>query len=102
MIDLTEGVLERNLEYAKTINDTTLQDCLDRLKKADEYHQSETKVFKDWAARSFEFARLKENKCILNGGIIFHGPHDNGGDGSSSTFSVTMDNNLKPHWQIHT
>ncbi len=36
----------------------------------------------------------------MNGGLIFHGPHDNGGDGGPPTFSV----NLSPTdgWSIHT
>lgn len=36
----------------------------------------------------------------FNGGLIFHGPHDNGGDGGMPTLSV----NLLPHhgWSIHT
>jgi len=36
----------------------------------------------------------------FNGGLIFHGPHDNGGDGGAPTFSV----NLMPShgWNIHT
>jgi len=36
----------------------------------------------------------------FNGGLIFHGSHDNGGDGGAPTFAV----NLNPHhgWGIHT
>jgi hypothetical protein len=36
----------------------------------------------------------------FNGGLIYHGKHDNGGDGSAPTFSV----NLTPQygWSIHT
>ena len=36
----------------------------------------------------------------FSGGLIFHGPHDNGGDGGAPTFSV----NLTKHdgWSIHT
>ena len=36
----------------------------------------------------------------FNGGLIFHGPHDRGGDGGAPTFSV----NLSPHvgWSVHT
>jgi hypothetical protein len=36
----------------------------------------------------------------FNGGLIYHGQHDNGGDGSAPTFSV----NLTPQygWSIHT
>lgn len=35
-----------------------------------------------------------------NGGLIFHGPHDNGGDGSGPTYSVTM--SPTDGWSIHT
>lgn len=36
----------------------------------------------------------------FNGGLIFHGSHDNGGDGGAPTFSV----NLTPTdgWSVHT
>ena len=36
----------------------------------------------------------------MNGGLIYHGTHDNGGDGGAPTFSV----NLSPvnGWSIHT
>jgi len=34
------------------------------------------------------------------GGMIFHRPHDNGGDGGSPTFSVTM--SPTDGWSIHT
>jgi hypothetical protein len=39
-------------------------------------------------------------KFWMNGGLIYHGPHDNGGDGGFPTFSV----NLSPvnGWTIHT
>ena len=36
----------------------------------------------------------------FNGGLIFHGPHDNGGDGSYPTLSVTL--NPVHGWQVHT
>ena len=36
----------------------------------------------------------------FSGGLIFHGPHDRGGDGGAPTFSV----NLTPQhgWSVHT
>jgi len=61
----------------------------------------------DWAPYSFYFdmeVRKKgttdDFKRWFNGGLIYHGRHDNGGDGSSPTFSV----NLTPvsGWAIHT
>lgn len=41
-----------------------------------------------------------EWKRWMNGALIYHGPHDNGGDGGAPTFSV----NLVPTngWSIHT
>jgi len=52
----------------------------------------------NWLVR--EFPELEGYAFWFNGGLIFHGKHDNGGDGSAPTFSV----NLSPTngWSIHT
>lgn len=63
-------------------------------------------LFKDFAPHSFEFVKevmYKEKtewEFQYNGGLIFHGSHDNGGDGGAPTYSV----NLSPQdgWSIHT
>ena len=39
-------------------------------------------------------------KMLFNGGVIFHGPHDNFGSGQAPTFSVSLDNRIG--WQMHT
>lgn len=59
----------------------------------------------DFAPQSFSFTMHRPDKegvmvPWFNGGLIFHGDHDNGGDGSAPTFSV----NLSPAsgWQVHT
>ena len=59
----------------------------------------------DWAPYSFNFTMLVrgdngEYKHWFNGGLIFHGQHDNGGDGSSPTFAVCL--NPTDGWSIHT
>jgi hypothetical protein len=36
----------------------------------------------------------------MHGGLIYHGPHDNGGDGSAPTFSVNL--TAIDGWSIHT
>lgn len=102
MIDLTNNNLTEALEFAKSINDTTLQDCLNRLELIDKNLGSETTICDDFAPYSFEFSRNKDGHSIGDGGIIFHGKHDNGGDGSAPTFSVSLDNDTTPRWQIHT
>jgi hypothetical protein len=64
------------------------------------------KVFmhRDFAPLSFfwreEYFRNNEWKRGMVGGLIFHGQHDNGGDGGAPTYSV----NVTPHdgWAIHT
>lgn len=106
MIDLTEGKLDEALKYAESIKDNSLKDCIDRLKKVEENYKNngtsiETEITTDFAPYSFYFVRRNSNgEFNGNGGIIFHGAHDNGGDGGSPTFSV----NLTPTtgWQIHT
>lgn len=63
------------------------------------------RLFEDFAPLSFVFVmeiRQDDGKYErwFNGGLIFHGPHDGGGDGGAPTFSV----NLSPStgWSVHT
>jgi hypothetical protein len=41
-----------------------------------------------------------EYRRWFNGGLIFHGPHDNGGDGGAPTFSVSPI--PASGWRVHT
>ncbi len=60
----------------------------------------------DFAPKSFYFSvevkyeGEQEWGHQYSGGMIFHGPHDNGGDGSAPTFSVNM--SPTDGWSIHT
>ena len=47
-----------------------------------------------------QYPKLEGYVYYMNGGLIFHGKHDGGGDGGAPTFSV----NLTPTngWGIHT
>ena len=48
-------------------------------------------ISRDFHEQSFFFQEVdKSGKRGICGGIIFHGSHDNGGDGSAPTFSVNM------------
>jgi|WetSurMetagenome_2_1015567.scaffolds.fasta_scaffold111619_2 hypothetical protein len=100
MIDLTEGTLDTVKEFAISINDNSLQECLDRLEQVDKNLDCITRISNDFADKSFYFTRWKGESCLGNGGIIYHGTHDNGGDGGAPTFSV----NITPQsgWCIHT
>ena len=63
-------------------------------------------MYHDFAPYSFSFVMENEDpetgewKTWFNGGLIYHGAHDLGGDGGAPTFSV----NLSPHdgWSVHT
>lgn len=107
MTDLTDGKLSEALKYAESIKDDSLQKCINCLNSVDKDYNSngmivETTVSNDFAPYSFYFERIRKERgtLILNGGIIFHGKHDNGGDGGAPTFSVC----LEPcnGWSIHT
>ena len=103
MKDLTEGKLNETLAIAKEKGNTTLDDCLNRLKTAEENLGVETFVSTDFAPLSFYFVRKdKDGNFRGNGGIIFHGNHDKGGNGSAPTFSVSLDNSTEERWEIHT
>lgn len=62
----------------------------------------ECELYKDFAPYSFYFNMMKGDKRWFNGGLLFHGPHDRGGDGGAPTFSVSLCPDEKPHWQVHT
>lgn len=86
MIDLTEGRLDEQLVYAKEINEASLFLCINNLINYDKKNNTETKLMTDFAHRSFYFERMKEDRCVLNGGIIFHSGSEN----------------IKPTWRCHT
>ena len=102
LIDHTEGKLAEAIAYARKIGDSSLISNLQWKRRRYGWEKQEVHIWTDWAPLSFGFA-LREvgtQRTFLNGGIIFHGKHDNGGDGSAPTYSV----NLTPvnGWATHT
>ncbi len=59
-------------------------------------------LYNDFAPLSMEFSITHEDKFILYGGFIFHGPHDGFRNGGAPTFSECIDPDDKPGWRIHT
>lgn len=96
--DETKGYLLPKLEYLRTYGGDPMK--------------VRTTLYKDFAPHSFEFVIEKLRTVnepggpreewfrMFNGGLIFHGAHDNGGDGGAPTFSVSI--NPSTGWQIHT
>lgn len=67
--------------------------------------RTQCRLWDDFAPHSFYFVmkRRQEDgsyKRWFNGGLIFHGAHDNGGDGGAPTFSVSL--TPASGWKIHT
>lgn len=107
---ITENIqdyYEEVLAFANKVGKRAqLQDQLDYLDQYAEQNRVKTKcyLFSDWAPYSFSFVMKtvedgKEN-IWFNGGLIYHGPHDNGGDGGAPTFSVCL--SPTDGWSIHT
>lgn len=106
------------IAYLKEVSKEAVQNGLldnlrDKLAWLDTYGSAETRVYLsiDSAPHSFGFTLWRENKnpdkreeepwvFWFNGGLIYHGPHDRGGDGGAPTFSVNL--NPTHGWQIHT
>jgi hypothetical protein len=64
-----------------------------------------TRLFPDFAPHSFEFQVERRTPAggwefVMNGGLIYHGRHDAGGNGGAPTYAVTM--SPVDGWSIHT
>ena len=108
ILDKTDGYLDevKSSPQAKAI---TGKNSLDKaLEYLGSYGDRETLcvLYKDWAPLSFAFDMQVKDPVTgafgpwFNGGLIFHGDHDGGGNGGGPTLSVC----LQPTdgWSIHT
>lgn len=100
---------DKVIEFAKITNQLEqLQGRLDFLANyscQEDPERTQCELMSDFAPYSFYFimkVKSKESDYTnwFNGGLIYHGPHDRGGDGGAPTFSC----NLSPvnGWSIHT
>ena len=62
----------------------------------------EVNLYSDFAPLSLYFEIFRDEQFVLNGGFIFHGPHDGFGNGGAPTFSVCIDPEKTAGWSIHT
>jgi hypothetical protein len=62
----------------------------------------EVNLYSDFAPLSLYFEITRDGQFVLNGGFIFHGPHDRYGNGGTPTFSVCIEPEKQPGWSIHT
>ena len=80
-----EKFIDENLQFEESW--IKCWEVLERLKV--------TNVYLDFAPMSFMW-----QGAGMIGGLIFHGPHDRGGDGGAPTFSVNIDKSYG--WSLHT
>lgn len=107
---MTNGELEKVRKFAdETGQRERFEESLKRLTNREENEnvgnqgkKSHIELYPDFAPHSFFWVwrETESKRVIMNGGLIYHGKHDNGGDGGAPTFSV----NLTPQsgWSIHT
>jgi hypothetical protein len=101
-----EQELTRLAEFFTTVTDEVVGETPDGYPiRGRDLESARTHLGKDFAPYSFTFWTEKKTadgqwKERINGGLIYHGHHDNGGDGGSPTFAVS----LSPcdGWAIHT
>lgn len=96
--------LKSTVDFAREIG--LWENLSNRFKYLEEYGSDSTRchLYKDFAPYSFSFLMEREQGgeyvTWFNGGLIYHGSHDRGGDGGAPTFSA----NLTPQdgWSVHT
>lgn len=84
------------MEYATKIGDTSLNECIEKLKKWEQNPDfpSTIHLHKDYAPYSFGFTQMYENGTTgIVGGLLYHGNPDHSG-------AVQMVR--KEGWQTHT
>jgi hypothetical protein len=100
MTDKTNGKLEEARAFAARVGKTEqLEQQLGYLKKM-VGESEECILYPDFAPYSLYFELRRGDRRIMNGGLIFHGAHDRGGNGSGPTFSVCLE--PQDGWSIHT
>jgi hypothetical protein len=99
--DYTNGLLDTLRQHATKHNlEDNLNNLLDSRLSRHAEKGYQVNLYRDFAPLSLYFTIEKDGKIQLNGGIIYHGTHDNGGDGSAPTFAVCL--TPVTGWAIHT
>jgi len=100
--DLSNGRLDEIKAFATTHSLTeSYENTYSRLERHSQ-NGYEVKLYSDFAPLSLYFEIFREGKFEMNGGMIFHGKHDGYGNGGAPTFSVSIEPERCPHWEIHT
>lgn len=101
MIIYNKDSFKKVVAQAKSMGNTSLADCLKRIRLYEKNSGCTYTIYDDHAPLSFYFVGMRGEQMSMNGGIIFHGPHDGYGSGSAPTFSICIDK-AEIGWRIHT
>ena len=74
------------VQYAESIKDTSLQNCMERLEAWEKNpdRPCEIELYHDWAPYSFGFTqRYPDGSRGIVGGLLYHGSPDESGHGES-------------------
>jgi hypothetical protein len=100
--DNSNGRLDEIRTYAKEHNlMESFTETFARLERYSDKGYSVT-LYRDFAPLSMEFSIKENDRLVLYGGFIFHGPHDGYGSGGAPTFSVSLSSERNVGWSIHT
>ena len=70
---------DKVVQYAESIDDKTLHECLKRLERREQnpHHPCEIELYKDFAPYSFLFKeRYPDGRLGVVGGLVYHGCPD--------------------------
>lgn len=70
---------DKVVQYAESIGDKTLHECLKRLERREQnpHHPCEIELYKDFAPHSFLFKeRYPDGRLSVVGGLVYHGQPD--------------------------
>ena len=72
-LDCSISTLKEALYYAESLGDTSLRECLHRLRNYRRCAVDQTiHIYRDFDKYSFTFSNNTDKECLLNGGIILH------------------------------
>jgi len=101
-IDTDNEALVERVQTALTHSlSQTFQLCLDTLVRLASNVHGTVHLYLDFAPLSFGFMVLRQDgSSWISGGVLFHGPHDGGGNGGAPTYSVCI--SPQNGWTVHT
>lgn len=72
-LECSISTLKEALYYAESLGDSSLRECLHRLRNYRRCAVDQTiRIYKDFSKHSFTFTNSTDKECLLNGGIILH------------------------------